>query len=265
MIIRTGPLQWRVVATCVILSLLFVLSQVPAVAEGGGDGCNPGRSSNYLTWYWSGNDDTNYPSSYGGIYGNIFEYSPYVYDSSNSADGEDYTSQWIMLDNGNDWAQVGWFEYPGNERYTWVEFNDPGHSSWDNWFPSYSINSTIKFQITYQPTCPSDTCFSFFANNTSPQLTGSKYNWTPTDAQSNAETHDQASQIPGGYDDLPNSGASNLHVYYPAGSSGSWYTMSGETATSWSGGSGSAPSWVNVSDPGTTQTWYYDWDSACPH
>lgn len=40
-------------------------SSSPALASGGGDGCNPGRTSNYIHWYWAG-DVSSSRSSYGG-------------------------------------------------------------------------------------------------------------------------------------------------------------------------------------------------------
>lgn len=261
MLINVGFLKWRMASVTVLVALAFALSQAPALASGGGDGCDPGRSSNYLTYYFAGADANNAATSFGGIYGTIDNYSPYVKSSSS----EDFTSQWVMLAySGTKWAQVGWTEYPGSQRNTFVEFQDPGVSGWDNYFPPYAINSSIKYQVTYQPTCPSDTCFSFFANNTSPQLAGTKYNWTPNDAESFAETHDQASQVPGGY--FNPSSASDLHVYYNAGSSGSWNNMDGHDYTETNhGGPGTGPSWDNVSNNGLYGNTSYDtWDSTCP-
>jgi len=78
-IIRAGFQQWRFAITAVLLVLLLILFQVPALAEGGGDGCNPGRTNNYSTVYFSGSDDASGTLTYGGMYGNIYEYSPYVY------------------------------------------------------------------------------------------------------------------------------------------------------------------------------------------
>jgi hypothetical protein len=257
-IITSGFPKWRISSAAVLLALLLALTQLPALAEGGGDGCNPGRSSNYLTYYFAGADANNAAASFGGIYGTIDEYSPFVYDSSAGDTG----AQWVMIDNPTDWAQVGWIEFPGNQRYVFVEFNDPGVTTWDNYFSPYAINSDIKFQVTYKPTCPSNTCFSFFADNSPTQLTGSKYNWTPTDAQSYSETHDQASQIPGGYDNV--STATNLHVYYNAGSSGSWNNMDGYDTANEGYDGGAGPSWDNVSNPGVYgNTSYSTWDSAC--
>jgi len=169
----------------------------------------------------------------------------------------------MLDDNGTDWAQVGWIEFAGNVRDTFVQFNDPGTSYWTDLFSSYAINSTIQYEVGYNPSCPKATCFSWYANGT--WLSGSKYNWTPDDAQSFAEIHDQASQMPGGY--YAPAGASNLHVDYPAGSSGSWNLMYGNNKTVGPGVSHSpGPSWDNVSDYGTYgNSSYLTWDSACPY
>lgn len=129
--------------------------------------------------------------------------------------------------------------------------------SWDNYFSPYAINSSVQYIVDYNPAC--SPCFSFFANGSS--LTVSWQNWTPTDAQDFAESHDQASLFPGGYQNPAES--DTISVYYDAGGGGSWVGMAGETATSTS--SGTVPSWLNVSPaPGTSgQTWYQAWDSAC--
>jgi hypothetical protein len=248
--------RWRFAITAALLALLLTLFQVPARAAGGGDGCNPGRSSNYVHYYYSGTDDISAPSSYGGIYGNIYNYSPYVYSSSSS----DSDSQWVMLDHsGTDWAQVGWIEFPGSVRHTFVQFNDPGVDSWTNYFAPFTINSDPEYEVDYNPSCPHVGCFAFYANGT--WLTGTGHSFTPDDAQSAAEIHDKASQIPGGYNNT--SYALNLHVYYNAGASGSWHSMNGHnTAVDQSGNP--APSWDNVSGNGTNgNSSYSSWDSAC--
>jgi hypothetical protein len=254
-VIRARVQRWRFAITPALLALLMVLFQFPAQASGGGDGCNPGRSSNYLTYYYSGTDDASAASSYGGIYGNIYNYSPYVSSSSSS----DFTSQWVMLDNGNEWAQIGWYESPGSVRHTFVQFNDPGVSEWTNFFSPFTINSDPEYEVDYNPSCPSVGCFAFYAQGT--WMTGSAHNWTPDDAQSYSEIHDKASQIPGGYDKT--SYAVGLHVWYNAGSSGSWHSMNGLDGVS-TGSGGAGPSWDNVSGKGTTgNSSYSSWDSAC--
>ena len=183
-------------------------------------------------------------------------YSPYVSASS------DFTSQWVMLDNSNDYAQVGWYESPGSVRNTFVQFSDPGVSGWTNFFPPYTINSDPEYEVDYNPSCPHVGCFAFYAQGT--WLTGSGHSWTPDDAQAYAEIHDKASQIPGGYNNT--SYALNLHVWYNAGSSGSWHSMNGRNGAYTGTGGAAGPSWDNVSGNGTTgNTSYSSWDSACPN
>lgn len=200
-----------------------------------------------------------------GVTGDILEYSPYVYNSSNSADGPDFSSQWVLLTNGTGsaWAQDGWREFQGSNRQNiWVEFNDPGSASWDNSFPnSISINQVVQFWTQYDPSCTISVCFSWYAeeNGTKTLLTTSRFNWTPTNAQTQSETHDQASQMPGGTSNK--SSGTSLQAYYPAGSGGSWNAFNGTNGTSTS--SGSVPSWDNVSPTGSGQSAYYTWDSAC--
>jgi len=251
----------RTKTVAVLVSLIFtsVLLLVPSVAQaaGGGDGCNPNRTDNYIHWYWSGVDDASGASTYGGIEADIYEYSPWVHSVSDSEYGADYTSQWVMLDNGTDWAQDGWLEYAGGVRYSWVEFNDPGVTSWDNYFPNFPINSTIYFKVTQDSACPNNVCFAFYDNGSSTPLTTSAHDWNPTDAEAESETHTAASQMPGGYDNPTETYA--IEVYVPGG----WQWMDGTTSTATS--SGSVPSWDNVfPSPGTIGMVYYEsWDSAC--
>lgn len=166
-----------------------------------------------------------------------------------------------MLNNLTDYAQVGRLEYAYGTRDTFVEFNDPGVTQWMNLFSPYGINSDPLYEVKYDPACSGGNCFLFYSNGT--YLTYSAKNWTPTIGESNAEIHTEASQVPGGTSNktFPTS----LRIWTPAGTGGSWHTMAGTVATidggTTRGGSGPAPSWVNVSNPsGGT---YDAWDSAC--
>lgn len=257
-------------AITLALSIFLVFIFIPGgvQAAGGGDGCNPGRSSNFIHHYWSGIIDVS-PGAYiyGGIRGNLLNYSPWVYNSGNSTDGPDATTQWVMLDNQSDWAQVGWIEWysagsspSGQVRNTFVEYQDAGVGGWDNYFPSFAINSTIGYKVTYDPYCPNGVCFWFYDNYSVTALTGSRFAWSPTQATAQSETLDAAAQVPGGYDNP--AVASGLQVYYNAGG-GAWNTMFGETDTRTS--SGNVPSWdvVYPASGSIGGDYYNSWDAAC--
>ncbi len=234
---------------------MLILYPTRAFGAGGGDGCNPGRPDNFPTRYYIGAEQQ--PGvEVGGVKGYIYNYSPWVSSTDNPG-----VTQWVMVTNGPSWAQVGWREFPGSQRDTFVQFNIPNERSWTNSFPAYPINSNIEYAVTHDPNCTVH-CFTFYANGR--QLTDSNYNFAPGYGEAAAELNTQADQVPGGYNDP--SPVSSLQIFMPAGSNGSWNTFTGSTFATTTGGA-SAPSWANISpSPGTSPNGYYStWDSACPN
>jgi hypothetical protein len=245
----------KIAAALVSFLLVSAFLAAPSVAgaSGGGDGCNPHRTTNYQHYYFSGIDDESFPSYYEGIRANIFQYSPYVY---NSGGGTDVATQY--------WAQVGWIEFPGGLRYTVVQFRDPQYpqGGFSDTYPSWPINSTIGYKVTYNPACPVN-CFDFYDNYSATPLIGTDWGFMPTDAQAFSEIHDQASQIPGAVQDP--SQTSGIQVA-DTSSSGSWYNMLGITAAYSGANGGTPPAWDKVSPVGTSYWNYYNsWDTACQY
>jgi len=136
-------------------------------------------------YYYDGGLQT---GTYGGIYANVYNYSPWVQPSST-------TSAWTMLAEQSDfYAQVGWIECAGGGRYT---------------FSQHTITPVViggKDNLAPQPVgvftyygtlwSPNTKVFTFQVNGStvdqSPALS-----WTPGNAQANVEIHTLASQMSG--------------------------------------------------------------------
>lgn len=226
-----------------------------AYAAGGGDGCNPGRTDNYLHFYFAQAQDT--PGSPdGGVQADIYNYSPWVAKSDYGVTG------WVGLGDSTtgSYAQIGWEEQPGSKRYTFVQFNDvPGGHFWNNLDASYPINSTHDYKTLYDPNGnsggKSGKYFTFWVDGS--YITGSQYNWTPNFDQSGTEIHTQASQIPGGSSNKEL--FSSMQYYYGGWKSGPQSVYSRDGGTSGSGQS-AGPSWDNVQ---AVTNGFNSWDSAC--
>lgn len=231
-----------------------------AAASGGGDGCNPGRTGNSSSWVYLGGLENNTSESYGGIIGFIDNYSPYVPSGSGNL-----ATQWVMLANNASnyyYAQVGWEEQPSSNRSTVVQFSyGPGGDYWTNHLGSYPINQSIAYEVQYNPSCTNGKCFLFWANGT--YLTYSGYNnWTPDNWQARSETHNVATQFPGGR--ANRSFLDNISRYAPAGSTGSWANASGilDGATIDPNGQNSGlPAWDSLSQ--LSANFYESWDTTC--
>lgn len=264
MLIRDS--QWTFRAAAAVAAALALIMVLPgsAQAAGGGDGCNPNRPNNFLTYYFSG-EYGSAPGTYRGIQAYIDQYSPWVYPVSGATD---FTSQWVMLTNtsGTQWAQVGWWEGADGNRHTFAQFEDPGYTFWsDTDYAPFPINEDINYKVTYDPSCTDGDCFRFFSNGQ--QINHSHYDWAPNMQEDSSEIHTQASQMPGGYDNP--SYSSLIEKYYPAGS-GSWSYVSGNTLTEEMNSSGyvtAAPSWDQVSPPSGTSgiDAYGSYDTACAY
>ena len=146
---RKPRLTLRIAASVVLISALTVAAGAgSAHAEGGGDGCNPGRSDNYLSYYIAGTQQSE--STVGAVSSSIYNYSPFVYSHPGN-----YTTSWDMLTDGSleDWAQIGWYEVPGNTRGTLVQFAKGNTVIWTN-FDQYvgdPINTNSTYETAYSP------------------------------------------------------------------------------------------------------------------
>jgi hypothetical protein len=239
--LRSRAQPRSVLATgCVLMMVLLPLTLVtllarPAFADGGGDGSNPGGTSN-STERNIGLDASN-GDVYGGIQAEIDNFSPWI--DTNSTNWTNDANESILLVNsaGNSWMQLGWLEYGDSQREVYVQDTLGGTVQWTDFWTSGNpspdggadpINQYSTFKITYDPTGTGGVHFAFYW--TSPDtgysvLTTTDDNFSPTHAQLESETTSDASQF---------CGAENTHsytkdatAYWPAGDSGSWQTFSG--------------------------------------
>jgi hypothetical protein len=213
---RAAAIPSIIAASCVF-SCLFATS---AGASGGGDGCNPNRTNNYLTGGFTGIQATDPKNAVaGGVRAAIRNYSPFVYNTSG-----DFTSEWVMLVNSNnDYEQIGWMENVNSLRYTFAEegLNNGAGGFTDQLIPSDPINTVSTYKVTYQP---GTTTYAFFDGSTN-DYSVSLSRPAPTSIQVYAETHTQASQTPGGSKNY--NVVTSTNTYYPAGGSGAWNDTSG--------------------------------------
>jgi hypothetical protein len=244
--------------TALLVTALGAISTAsPARASGGGEGCNPGRSSSDYPDYlfggvYSGNPNIQSGGAIGGIRGNIETYSPWV----SAVASNDDVSAWVMLDStGLDgkgrWAQIGWNEFPHTGRNTfWQYVDDADNIVSDFSLAPTSIGSVNSYTVDYAP----GGTFKMLMNGTVEKTFQALY-WAPTDAQSYGEIHTQGSQFPGGANDPDH--FSSMQVWPVAGPSSSWQNLDGV-------GSADRP-FIHFWSPEASGnvSAFVTWDSAC--
>jgi hypothetical protein len=239
----------------------------PVPRSGGGDGCNPGRATNSV-FYWIGATSQKASAEVGGLYANIRTYSPFVAGPNQGAPSNDSVSEWVMLDPGDlgnpnitEWAQIGWVEFPGGVRNTFIQTADGNNNLHTDFFAPSAINSTQTYGVLYQPGVQ----FPFTITENGSNLVSFSLSWVPSSADILAELHTQASQVPGGTADPSGQVAqvTNAHVWQNAGSGG-WQNFDGETLWTWSPTSAPRPSFIGLAPLGTNgNTSWRTWDKAC--
>ncbi|HEX4062493.1 MAG TPA: hypothetical protein VHY58_15870 [Streptosporangiaceae bacterium] len=231
-----------------------------AIASGGGDGCNPNRSNNYLHYYFDGADSQNVGGTPGGVYASIRNYSPFVAGPNQGAPSNDDVSEWVMLDvqpaSDDKYVQIGWIERPGGLRNTFVEWSFGPGKFYDDYYSPYAINSTQSYAVYFQPT--ENLMYGVAVNGNLVQRVADTDR--PNDAQIYAEIHTQASQVPGGTADPSGKVAqvSAAHVWPTAGSSKGWQNFDGVTGAAGASWLGIAPG-AGTSGVNSWRTW----DKAC--
>jgi hypothetical protein len=248
-------------------------TSAPAAAafpdSGGGDGCNPGRPDNSTTYYWIGGTSQNTKiingTPIGGVYANIRTYSPFVAGPNQGAPSGDSVSEWVMLDAGtpgssDQWAQIGWLEFPGGVRNTFIQTADGSNNIHTDYYSPSPINSTQTYGVLYQPGAQDP----FVIAENGVNLVEVHLSWAPDSADINAELHTEASQVPGGTADPSGQVAqvTNAHVWPTAGS-GSWGNFDGYTL--YASLPTTAPEYfIGIAPFGTTgnNSWR-TWDKAC--
>jgi hypothetical protein len=231
----------------------FVLAGFPsaALASGGGDGCNPGRPANATDYQAGAQVLPSGGRTYGAIEGRIRNYSPYVYKTSSYLDT---TTQWVMLLTPHDLYQVGWWEQPYGKRFTFIEDANSSFTQGGTlFFSPDTINTVSNYKVAFRP--PST--YAFYDGSKELRTVGQLQAGDPTYFEVNAETHNQASQMPGGSSNVDY--AESVQAYYPAGPSGSYHPADfGEV-----GGDAYPPAWARVNVDSFTGESYTLYDTAC--
>lgn len=206
---------------------LYALMAAPVLAK-----CQPGRTNNG-TVYWDGWYRSS-SGTVGGVYSDILNYSPWVEPNNE-------VMAWTMLNNGgSNWAQVGWWEYAGGTRSTFVQWTtSPGHWSTKFWTPQ-SVGSYSYYTTLYGNT-PGD--FTFEVNGST--IDKETASFTPNDAQNYGEIHTLADQMPGGYNANEVFKATNVYI-------GGWQSFSGTSTNS-------SSTYFGESNVSSTQRNIWDW------
>lgn len=170
-------------------SLAFTLQSSPASAK-----CWPNRVNNQVGyhngWYtWNG-------SAWGGIYGQIFEYSPWVQPDPLA---QFWSSAWVMLNwpsGAGSWAQIGWVEFQGDDRRMFSQVllvNGDGLTRYGDPQPlgTYPYYSVLYNNVPGY--------FTFFVNGFEIVDWRHYSDFVPTYATISGEINTLATQMPGGY------------------------------------------------------------------
>lgn len=180
----------------------------------------------------------------GGVYSSIYEYSPWVYPSAGDND-----TAWSMIEtvDGQNWAQVGWWEDTGGTRF---DFWQVYRSGWSQpvthmTSPGQPVGSYHTYTVLYNNT-PGQFTFWIDSNHAYGSYSAV---FTPNTGITAGESHTLASQIPGATQ-LPE-GFSNTHIYYNT----AWQTFAGYLLFN-SGGSNLGLNVNSMTDINT-------WDNAC--
>lgn len=207
---------------------------------GGGDGCNPGRGNDFNYIRYDG-WDRNPGTTVGGVYSDIYNYSPWVYYINATSS---WVSNWVTIGASSYYAQIGWLEEPHGARYVFTETFD--HNG-DNvrYFSPEPINSQSYYTVLYGNTGGE---FTYEVNNN--VIDVSTASFTPNFGEAYGETHSHADQMPGGYNQ--NEYFNDTHIWY----SGGWHNFSGTPYDQ-------SPSDYGNSKPSSTELLIWDWK--CPN
>lgn len=282
---RSGPgFAAKLSVVALLAGSLLVASSTVALASGDGDGCNPGRTSDFPTNYGLGpyenaSNVVSGATSVGGISAGtggsgegVYNYSPYV-DPTSVPSGyvqdDNAWASWIMLTNssGNNWMQIGRFESRDAVRGELGQMGLSGSVLWTNYFTTSglqsngftipgpdAVNSYSSYKISYDPSGADGIYFRNYYDGD--EISDSAHDFTPTVGEAANEMTSQATQFAG---DPDNHGTtSNLQIWAPAGT-GAWYDFSGTKSTI-----GTPLSSMNFTPASGPVDRAYDvWDSAC--
>jgi hypothetical protein len=218
------------------ISALLAFSATEADAE-----CNPGRPHMGATHYHDGRNRDGGGNVVWGVRAVLEEYNPFVHPSSYP------TSAWVMLHNGTMYSQVGWLELSSGERRIFSQYTRPGGGTWtvqrNSWIP---VGSTTFYEShLYGGHIKHFVNGVYFSEDT----------WggfTPTAAQTAAETQSYGSQMPGGF----NGNDTMAFVVRQVQIGGNWQDMGGSVVNSY-------PYWFGQYSGGANAVEI--WDRACAY
>ena len=163
-------------------------SAVPAIAQ-----CNPNRPNDAIDYYdgWQ----RGLGSDIGGIYSQIFNYSPYVSTSG-------FSTQYVKLKASslsNLEASLGWRQYD-TARLTWGQYRLSSTSSLAFFTaPAQPLYTWTYYTVWYDRKYPGKLTFQV---NGSTIATRTNVQWVPRYSDAFGQITTQANQMPGGYADL---------------------------------------------------------------
>ena len=158
--------------------------------------CYPGRSSSWGTWlvYQESQYHPVPPDSLHGVEAYIYNYDPFVWPIHQYL--EAHSMSWVMLnDHSQHWAQIGFQERLGDERYTFIQvkYGPTLSDIITMYFPPHPENGWVNYRVEYWG------YFQFFAGDIGYGALPPQYSFTPNRAQIAGEITNRASQMPGGY------------------------------------------------------------------
>jgi hypothetical protein len=111
------------------------------------------------------------------------------------------TSAWVMLFRGSGkWAQVGWWKRSNGTREAFAQWTDGnGNIGGTEVFPGSAVGTFPKYQVIYNPAAGGANSEFLFERNNSVLWRVSPTGWQPNAVQANGETHNDRSQMPGGF------------------------------------------------------------------
>jgi hypothetical protein len=260
----------------VVFVVLQGLVPAPALAAGGGDGCNPWsvdssrQKNDYVHGRFDGetvSDDPGYGGQVQEAKGAVEDYSPWVSQGLDNGTAQFYAgsdvSGWVMLAQANQrdtYVQGGWREFYQGHRFNFAEMDVPGKPQADWWFNPDAINTTHWWDVQFnQGTIDPTTQPMYTVEHDGDQPVwlrppDADYQFIPDAAEMYHETHATADQEPGGYNnhawmgflEIASSSNASLHV----GSSIRFFDdWAGSPTTGWYG--------LQTFSDNSLQTW--DW------
>jgi hypothetical protein len=202
--------RWRSLRLISTIAVVLAMGMVAAVsgASAANAKCDPHRANDGKN-YWSGWERLP-GATVGGVYSDIYNYSPWVHSSTGVV-------AWAMLNNGNGaWAQMGWLEYPGGDRRTFVQWTKSG-DFFEEHYVAQPVNTFTTYTVLWNNT-PGK--FTFRVNGST--IDTEDAGFAPNEGQLYGEIHSLWDQMPGALNNHEN--FYNSHIYF--GTNG-WHNFNG--------------------------------------